>query len=60
MSKMASTNSFAGATAAAEEFSLHNSSNSETGLFITIFEGTIAVTGTLGNLIVLTAMFVQI
>ena len=55
---MASNNSFTRATS--QEFSLHSSLNSETGLFITIFEGTIAITGTLGNLIVLTVIFVQI
>ena len=51
-------NSFTGATA--QEFSLHSSLNLETRLFITIFEGTIAITGTLGNLLVLTVIFVQI
>ena len=56
--KMASNNSFARATS--QEFSLHNSSNSETGPFITIFEGTIAITGTLENLLVLTVIFLQI
>ena len=51
-------NSFRGATA--EEFSLHSSLNLETDLFIAIFDGTIAITGTLGNLLVLTVIFVQI
>ena len=44
----------------AEEFSLDNSSNLETGLFITIFDGTIAITEALGNLLVLTVISVQI
>ena len=54
------TNSFTGATA--QEFSLHTNSslNLETELFIAIFHGTIAISGTLGNLLVLTVIFVQI
>ncbi|XP_044163436.1 adenosine receptor A2a-like, partial [Acropora millepora] len=57
--KLASlNNSFTGATA--QESSLHSSLNLETGLFISIFDGTIAITGTLGNLLVLTVIFVQI
>ena len=56
---MASANkSFRGATA--QDFSLHSSLNLETGLFIAIFDGTIAITGTLGNLLVLTVILVQI
>ena len=55
---MASNNSVARATA--EEFSLDNSSNLETGLFFTIFDGTITITGTLRNLLVLTIIFLQI
>ena len=55
---MASNNSVGEATA--EKFSLDNSSNLETRLILIIFDGTIAITGTLGNLLVLTVIFVRI
>ena len=56
--KTASNNSVLAITA--EGFSLDNSSNLKTGLFVTIFDGTIAVKGTLGNVHVLTVIVAQI